>query len=55
MASSLSNFGDYLAEGIPKIKCKKEHYHKKFEACEIKYKDWNFFHEYAKVKVDLIL
>ena len=41
MASSLSNFGDYLAEGIPKIKCKKEHYHKKFDSPKM------FIYEYT--------
>ena len=39
IARSLSNLVDNLAEGIHKIKCKYGHDNKKYETCEIKYKD----------------
>ena len=50
MASSLSNLGNNLSEGINVIKCKFGHNDKKFETCGIKYKYCDCFLEYIKVK-----
>ena len=47
MASSLSNFVNYLAEGIHKIKYKYVHYDKKCETCRIKYKYCDYSLEYT--------
>ena len=50
MASSLSNLVNNLAEGIHKIKCKKENYNKKWKISWINYKDFECCLEYTKVK-----
>ena len=54
MTSALSIFFNNLAEQIHKIRCKYGHNDKKFETCEIRYKDCNFSLEYTKFKNDLI-
>ena len=54
MTSALSIFFSNLAEQIHKIRCKYGRNDKKFETCEIRYKDCNFFLEYTKFKNDLI-
>ena len=54
MASSLSNLGNNLSEGIYRIKCKFVHEYKKCKTCRIKYKDYDCFLEYTNFKDDLI-
>ena len=54
MVSSLQNFAENPAEKIHKIKCKYVHDNNKYEACTIKYKDFECFLQYWNVKADLI-
>ena len=54
MANSLSSLVNNLSEGIHKIKCKYVHDDKQCKTCGIKYKYWDCFLEYRKVKDDLI-
>ena len=54
MRSSLLNLVNNLAEGIHKIKCKYRHEYKKYETCQIKYKDCDCFLECTNFKDDLI-
>ena len=54
MVSSLQNFAENAAEKIHKIKCKYVHDNNKYEACTIKYKDFECFLQYWNVKADLI-
>ena len=50
VASTLSSFGNTLAEGIDKIKCKYKHDGKKCETGVSKYKYCNCFFEYTNFK-----
>ena len=54
MTSSLSKLVYNLAEGIYKIKCRCEHYNKKYKTCGIKYCDCECCLEYTNIKDDLI-
>ena len=54
MATSLSNLGNNLSEGINKFKCKYWHNDKKCETCGLKLKYCDCFLEYTNFKNDLI-
>ena len=54
MANILSNLVDNLSEGIHRIQCKYGHDDKKCKTCRIKYKYYDCFLEYIKLKDDLI-
>ena len=54
MASSLSSLFKSLSEGIQRVKFKYRHDDTKCQTCGIKYKHYDCFFEYTKLKYDLI-
>ena len=54
MANSLSSLVKRLSEGIQRVKFKYRHDDTKCQTCRIKYKHYDCFLEYTKLKDDLI-
>ena len=54
MANSLPSLVKSLSEGIQRVKFKYRHDDRKCQTCRIKYRHYDCFFEYAKIKDDLI-